>query len=432
MLLNKFLNKNKAQQLIEFAFVIPILILILFVIVEFAYAMNIRIKLSDGAKASLMQVNKLSNLPGSDPDAKKEAVRTAIQANMVAFLTENNVPDPSGASVSINKDTNGFYTVNVTYLYKPVFLLPFIPGMPAIPLQSSQIINSNIMQLNNFNSGLKTKDLSGFFPNPEGALTTPYIEGYNIRDSIAILVNWYDDDYIDLEHVDNPNGFPIHARLFSWYGEDLLPANLRVNVRRATLEVRSPYYKGSNGINGDWLDTQIPYVWVLAALDYSQVFYVKYNASIDVDANGKGWTLNACDKNYYYYGPYICPLKWNNTAYNYLYRINPLDPDLNHRHKFMKSFGYLWCGTLGKPNCDADQSGSGTIQELALEGSAKEWVKDDPLHNFVIKGIGNSENTINIGNKKIDALQHYTVQENGPLSWFTGNRFTINLLQPAA
>ncbi|OGH98932.1 MAG: hypothetical protein A2039_05755, partial [Candidatus Melainabacteria bacterium GWA2_34_9] len=417
MILNNIIKKytfKKAQQLIEFAFVAPILIMFLLLIMEFGYVITIRNVISEGAKESLMQVNsKFNNLTGNAA-VKKAAMETELKTSMESFLSTHGIANSSNVTVTVFTDANGVTFANFTYMYK--MILTFIPNLPTIPIQSSQIINTQMLQPNSFNSGLTTAQLSSFFAAPDGALISDIAFNANdsLRQHIAILVSWYDNYNITNFAANN------YARLFSWYGYDLLPANERINLRTATIEIRSPYYNG-----GNWLNTQIPYVWVVSALGYTQVFYTKFNATVDLSPfnSNAGWTLNECSTNDHYWANlddgflqagYQCPLKWANNNYEYLYRIFPRDYDNLNHGKFSRSFGYRWCSTggapAGLPDCTANQSGSHTIQELALKGLTRDGVycvSHSLNHSYNRRG--NYEYVNNIGATNINSLQHYTV-----------------------
>lgn len=421
--------KKQAQQLIEFAFVAPILIMFLLLIIQFGMAINTRNTISEATKAALIQVNnKYNNLTNTTDAAKLTAMQNNIKSEIIDYMMQHNIPLTSTPSVVISTDANGVSTVRTTYMYPMAFNL--IPGVPTIPLQSSQIINTAMLKANNFNSGFTVDQLSSFFPTSYGAMNTGgAITGYNIRNNTAILVNWYEDnDITDL-------GLDIFARLYSWYGEDLLPANLKINCRTATLYIRSPYYN-----DGDWFNTNIPYVWVVSALGYTQVYFTKFNATVDITGHTFGYTLNSCNiGNHYWAQPTAwadsCPLAWGqgettSSWYEYLYKINPLDYDETNHNKFMNSLGYRWCGVAGQPACNANQTGSHTVQELALKGIAREGVYCTN-HNvdYYYQVDGSYENVINSGGTNINYLQHYRVQSPNNNSAFDG-QYVINIFQP--
>lgn len=459
MILNNIIKKytfKKAQQLIEFAFVAPILIMFLLLIMEFGYVITIRNVISEGAKESLMQVNsKFNNLTGNAA-VKKAAMETELKTSMESFLSTHGIANSSNVTVTVFTDANGVTFANFTYMYK--MILTFIPNLPTIPIQSSQIINTQMLQPNSFNSGLTTAQLSSFFAVPAGTLTTGgRIGARDMWYTIAFLVSWYDN-----YNITNLNQ-NIYARLFDYFGNDLLPANERINLRTATIEVRSPYYNG-----GNWLNTQIPYVWVISALGYTQVFYTKYNATTDLQfqfGTTQGYQLNTTDIGVHFWenaamwqnsSPFISG-QGNNPAiwYPYLYRLLPIYYHPTDHDQFARSLGYRWCSAPGPPatvGCFADLSGSHTIQELAFKGMTREGVYcSNHAVDYKYQILGNYEQVKNTAgaptlryyiytilagpnysmvpnNNWANYLQHYTVRTSD-YNNYDGN-YVINLFQP--
>jgi len=438
MIFNNFLKRNKfnkAQILVEFAIIAPILIIFLLIIIEFGYAITVRNAVSEATKDALMQVNsKFNNITGTTA-VKKAALENSIQESISDYLISHSIPNASEVEVFIYTDGNGVSTVRATYQYKLMIaaILPMLLSgnvSPTIPLQSSQIINTAMVQANNFNSGLTTQQLSGFFPTASSALTAggminasnSTVSGYDMKEQSAILVSWY-DDYDVTNLVQTP-----YARLYGWYGYDLLPANLRVNLRTATLEVRSPYYN-----SGNWFNTQIPYVWVVSALGYTQVFYTKFNSTVDFNGT-QGWTFNECTTSGHHWGPDSCPLEWGGNTYQYLYRVEPKNYDPTDHDQFMKSLGYRWCGgtAAGIPACNSTQVGFHTVQELALKGIIREGVYCISCglnHNY--SETGNYDYINNTGATNINSLQHYTARTPDYNTPFTGaGDYLVNIYQP--
>ena len=58
-------RSRKAQQLIEFALVVPILMMFLFIIIEVGMAINARMTLSEAVKSALVEVNNLNTIGGA-------------------------------------------------------------------------------------------------------------------------------------------------------------------------------------------------------------------------------------------------------------------------------------------------------------------------------------------------------------------------------
>jgi hypothetical protein len=147
----------------------------------------------------------------------------------------------------------------------------------SIKFSSSQSLNPYVFSENVFPAigntwRRSTNELSCYhtaanctFQN-SGAIIDNTVDGFPVREHIGILLHFY-------------GGLGTHphleydkARLVTWDGKDLLPPNLRLNLKTGTLEVRSPYYQP-----GAWFDTRIPYVWVASSLGLTHLIFTKYN-----------------------------------------------------------------------------------------------------------------------------------------------------------
>ncbi len=268
-------TNKKAQQLVEFALVLPIIIVVLVIIVEFGYIINARISLSESVKLSMIKVNQLYSQPGNDA-AKEAAIITSIQDDLKTYFDDQGLPYSDSLAVTIEKVPNSLTSViRVNYVYKPFFSLTNFFGSDIIPTEytftSTQIVNDVLLRANNLDSALSTMDLSSFgktATNFDGRTSVlknqdfviDAVNTIDLRKSVAFLVGIGPDDY-------------TYARLVNWYGEDLLPANLVINIQTGTLFVKSPYYSVT------LFDTQIPYTWVLTSLGFSQAVYSKIDTN---------------------------------------------------------------------------------------------------------------------------------------------------------
>jgi len=332
-------NKNRrGQQIIEFALVAPILLIFIFIVVEMGAAINARVSVAEAVKMSLVEVNKLNNLDGNTT-AKITTVENFITAKVIQYLLNHNIPNSGSITVkAVYRPTDNTAFVGVTYEYVPYFLISGLAGnsISTINFSSTQVINPNIFKPNVFpGASLTTQQLSGFFTNvggnfiPSGALvdntTLSYSDGtFNIREHIAFLLRYYEAQGTHPFMEYNV----AHARLVDWEGNDLLPPNIRINLRTGTLEVRSPYYN-----TGTWFNTKIPYVWAATSLGFTHLIYVKYNSP------GMFLKDNA-----------------------------PLFYKLNFSHTdFFYNKDIMFCGTGGTSgSCSDDQRNAATVNERAL------------------------------------------------------------------
>lgn len=264
---NKIRSK-KAQQLVEFALVAPIFLTIVVLIIELGFAINTRETIAEAVKSSVMQSNELSNQTGSD-SVKKESIRSAIEENIKTYASDHGIPNSSSVRVEII-DISGSdkAVVMAYYTYKPYFSLPFTDGFlkSQFDFSSYQIISNRTFLANTGISTLSSNDLASFWKNTsldgrKGILKNEDIDGISIDDikkHLAILISF-----------DSAYGM---TRLFNWWGEDLLPPNLYLNMSTGTLFVKSQYYSTS------FFDTKIPISWVLTSLGFTQAMYSSPNA----------------------------------------------------------------------------------------------------------------------------------------------------------
>ncbi|HSA07470.1 MAG TPA: TadE/TadG family type IV pilus assembly protein [Candidatus Gastranaerophilales bacterium] len=345
---NFSLKTKKAQQLIEFALVVPILMIILFIIIEFGTAINARATVGEGVKIALTGVNNLSGINGNTA-TKITFAENYIKNEIIKYLIQHNIPN-SGSVVVKVKATANYAVVLVNYQYNPYFFVPGLLG-GAIPssinFSSSQTLNSHIFQPNVFSGAARsTAQLANFHTDgggnflESGALISGDIHGngfYDVRNNTAFLVHFYDGIGT------HPNLEYDRARLVSWNGVDLLPPNLRINVKTGALEVRSPYYN-----NAVWFNTRIPYIWAVSALGINHLLYTKYN-SFDM-------------------------LMADNSTLYYKLLFNSTDAFYNR--------GIRFCGTTGSSGvCNGDQRGRATVNERTLRMNPRLGAPDNNPDN---------------------------------------------------
>jgi len=270
-------KKRKAQQLVEFAIVLPILMVILLLIIETGFAVYTKTCLSEAVKMSLFQVNTLYKFWG-DEDQKKNNISIQIENNIKDYFTNHNIPYSGSIKASIEKIPGSTTSLlKVTYDYYPIFRLPNIFNNEIIPekftFSSAQVINNTLIEPSVFESGFSTTNLSSIgkynaTADPRSSILKNRVVQYtgqptnlDTRKTTAFLVGF-----------DTAAGGANlkYARLFDWWGSDLLPPNMAFNIQTGHITVKSPYYNGAN-----WLDTNVPYNWVLSALGFAHAVYTK-------------------------------------------------------------------------------------------------------------------------------------------------------------
>lgn len=111
---------KKAQQLVEFLLVVPFMVIILGILTEYAYALNINMTLSEGIKT----VNSLI-YSQIKPGMTEEDVRILVKSNLIDYLKTNNAPTKTENNINVSYATIGQTTVFMsTYTYIPAFTLP--------------------------------------------------------------------------------------------------------------------------------------------------------------------------------------------------------------------------------------------------------------------------------------------------------------------
>ena len=113
-------NKKKAQQLIEFLLVVPFMVIILGVLTEYAYALNINMTLNEGLKTVTASIySKIK------PEMTQSDIKTILQDNLTTYLSENNAPTNSENNIIVGYFINGQSAVFMaSYTYIPAFTLP--------------------------------------------------------------------------------------------------------------------------------------------------------------------------------------------------------------------------------------------------------------------------------------------------------------------
>lgn len=121
-------KKRLAQQLIEFLLVAPFLIIILAILTEYAYALNINMTLRQGLKTATSSLYKELR-----PDLTQAEINNLVSYNLITYLQNNNVPTTADNNITVNyvlstpsATVNGTSVFIATYTYKTAFTLPNI------------------------------------------------------------------------------------------------------------------------------------------------------------------------------------------------------------------------------------------------------------------------------------------------------------------
>ncbi len=155
-------KKKKAQQLVEFLLVVPFIVIILGILTEYAYALNINMTLNDALKtvASSIYGNIKPGMTQSD-------IKTALQNNLITYLNDNRVPTNSENNVTVGYFISGQTAVFMaSYTYIPAFTLPnvYFKVLPdKFNFFTTSAVPSAFLNENNYNTSIDSSVLDGIW-----------------------------------------------------------------------------------------------------------------------------------------------------------------------------------------------------------------------------------------------------------------------------
>lgn len=116
----KRFKSKKAQQLVEFLLLAPFLVIILGVLTEYAYALNINMTLTEGLKTSTAAIYaKIS------PGMSANDVKSLVKTNLTDYLNDNNAPTLAENNLNVSYFNVGQSVIfTAQYTYYPAFTLP--------------------------------------------------------------------------------------------------------------------------------------------------------------------------------------------------------------------------------------------------------------------------------------------------------------------
>ncbi|MEW5822084.1 MAG: TadE family protein [Cyanobacteriota bacterium] len=258
----------KGQELVEFALILPVMLVILVAIAEMGFMWTLRGTVSDAVKSSVQQMQLIA---GMDQTTASSTLRTNIET----YLANHGVPNASSVQVtldSIGENT----TVNVTYEYNPTFTLPNFFGIQLLPdtmkMGSSQVINTAIFGPNNYAGGGDTSLPLSVDPNSP---TSVLIDNdTDTRNTMTFLINL-------------PGNID---KLVNWWGHDIMTANTGINASTGTIWMR-----GAECGAAGWCDTSQSYADLLLANGYTNVIYADGSAGLNIDNIQMGAPANVYD-----------------------------------------------------------------------------------------------------------------------------------------
>lgn len=262
---------KKAQQLIEFALVLPIIVALFMILMDVSIAMYDRMVFSDALKMSVAKANQSSSYGGKTSTEKTNSVKQLIEYQMYKFLNSQNMPYAGSISVTIEDIPNSSNSIVIaSFKYNPYFSWAnskWINVLPSVyTFTSTQVINNALLRVSSFETFTTKSSLDQFnSPNTPTSILNQKNNNYNTSPPVSIPSR----NLVAFLVGSNTN----YANLYNWTGDSLLPANLRINIQTGFLNVKSPY------LGSGWQDTSIPYSWVLASLGISQAIFVETSST---------------------------------------------------------------------------------------------------------------------------------------------------------
>lgn len=157
-------NKKKAQQLIEFLLVVPFMIIILGILTEYAYALNVNMTLSEGLKTAT------SSIYGDiKPGMPNTYLRNLVKNNLIFYLNKNNAPTNAENNIEVNYIIVGETAIFMAqYTYIPAFTLPnvyfnFLPE--EFNFLATVAVPAAFLSENNYNSAISSTVLDKIWSN---------------------------------------------------------------------------------------------------------------------------------------------------------------------------------------------------------------------------------------------------------------------------
>ena len=135
------LRRQEGSNLVEFALVLPLLLVLVMGIVEVGFALYDKAVITnacrEGARAGMVFRD-----PRMSPEEIEAVVRNYASAYLVTFGTPNLTIGSSWDDVDGNgvKSSGDTLTVNVSYLYDYLQLANLVPGLGQLNIQSTSVM----------------------------------------------------------------------------------------------------------------------------------------------------------------------------------------------------------------------------------------------------------------------------------------------------
>lgn len=151
------MKKLKAQQLIEFLFVVPFLVIILGIVTEYAYALNVNMSISHGLRATTSTL--YASIKPTDNMTElqiQNQICSLVKDKMYGYLSINNIPNEDENAFKVQCAVAGDNAAFVAqYTYVPTITLPlvYIHILPEqIHFAAASVVPTAFLKPNNYSS----------------------------------------------------------------------------------------------------------------------------------------------------------------------------------------------------------------------------------------------------------------------------------------
>lgn len=175
----RIMKKLRAQQLIEFLLVVPFMVIILGIITEYAYALNVNLSLYTGIRSVTSTI--YSEIK---PNMTKADIQDFVKERLENYLVANNIPLSAANDLKINvvmTDDYAAFIVNYTYL--SAFTLPnvYFHVLPSqFEFSAVAVVPSGFLKPNKYPSDINSLTLDKIWGTPSS---------YNSLDAFIPLEN---------------------------------------------------------------------------------------------------------------------------------------------------------------------------------------------------------------------------------------------------
>lgn len=176
-------NKKLSQQLVEFLLVVPFMVIILGILTEYAYALNINLTIGQAIKTAASASYTVKDAVGVDHhlgtysqirpptavDTSRDIIIKNVENGFIQYLKDNNVPTTTENDITVRSITMpatvGSTTIFVaSYTYVPAFTLPnvFFRVLPdKFNFSAAAAVPSAFLASNSaYSGGIATDDLN--------------------------------------------------------------------------------------------------------------------------------------------------------------------------------------------------------------------------------------------------------------------------------